>query len=293
MDLVTDPEVRWGAHIIAQMLRKKDFATVMETLRRNELHRTLDLKALVCMGVGAVVGAGVFVITGQAASLYAGPALSLSFVLCIFPCLFTGLCYAELSAMVPVAGSAYTHASLALGELAAFMVAVCLTIENLVSGSAVAVSWSASVCALLREWGVHFPELFAHSPVVIVDSRFTASGAIFNLPAVLICGIVTVVLCVGISESATVNNVFVMVKLSVLCCFVGYGVYYAANHWDTFSDNLTPFIPPTRAPSAASASAASFAAPGSSSSRTSASTPSVRRRRSASSPSATSRAASC
>ncbi|KPA83458.1 putative cationic amino acid transporter [Leptomonas pyrrhocoris] len=248
MDIATEPEVRWGAHVIAQMLRKKQFADVLEALRQNELNRTLDLTALVCMGVGAVVGAGVFVITGQAASLYAGPALSLSFVLCIFPCLFpclfTGLCYAELSAMVPVVGSTYTQTSLALGELAAYMVAVCLTLENLVSGSAVAVSWSASVCALLRELGVHFPELFSHSPVVVDGYHFVASGSILNLPAVVICAVVTAVLCVGIRESAMVNNAFVCVKLGVLSCFVCYGLYYAVGHWDTFRENITPFIPP-------------------------------------------------
>lgn len=243
MDITAEPEVRWGAQVIAQILRKKKIADVMETLSHNELHRTLSLTALVCMGVGAVVGAGVFVITGQAASLYAGPALSLSFVLCIFPCLFTGLCYAELSAMVPVAGSAYTHTSLALGELAAYMVAVCLTLENLVSGSAVAVSWSASVCALMREWGWHFPELFAHSPVLVDGTRFVASGSVLNLPAVVICGVVTAVLCVGIRESATVNNIFVCVKLGVLSCFVCYGLYYAVGHWDVFRANVTPFIP--------------------------------------------------
>jgi basic amino acid/polyamine antiporter, APA family len=244
MDIATESEARWGAHVIAQILRKKKFTDVMETLSHNELHRTLDLTALVCMGVGAVVGAGVFVITGQASSLYAGPALSLSFILCIFPCLFTGLCYAELSAMVPVAGSAYTHTSLALGELAAYLVAVCLTLENLVSGSAVAVSWSASVCALMREWGWHFPELLSHSPVVVQGSHFIASGSIVNLPAVVICAVVTTVLCVGIQESATVNNVFVYVKLGVLGCFVCYGLYYAVGHWDTFRGNLTPFVPP-------------------------------------------------
>ncbi|KAK7195373.1 Amino acid permease/C-terminus of AA permease [Novymonas esmeraldas] len=244
MEPTSSPEPGWGKRVVAQMLRKKDMATVVGALRHNELYRTLDLTALVCMGVGAVVGAGVFVITGQAAALYAGPALSLSFLLCILPCLFTGLCYAELSAMVPVAGSAYTHASLALGELAAYTVAVCLTLENLVSGSAVAVSWSASVCALLREWGVQFPEWLAHSPVVVENSRFVASGALLNVPAVFICVVVTVVLCVGIQESASVNTAFVFIKLGVLCCFVGYGLYYAIGHWDVFCGNLTPFIPP-------------------------------------------------
>lgn len=232
------------ARLFQQVLRRKRLEDASRLLQQNELHRSLNLTALVCMGVGAVVGAGVFVITGQAAARYAGPALSLSFLICVFPCLFTGLCYAELSAMVPVAGSAYTHAALALGELVSFLVAVCLVLENLVSGSAVAVSWSASLCAFLREFGVKIPYAISHSPVEVSDSTFRATGAVVNLPAVLICTVLTGVLCFGIQESAKVNNVFVAVKVSVLVCFISYGVYYAASHWERFTRNITPYIPP-------------------------------------------------
>lgn len=244
MDVVTATEQRIRVPFLNQILRRKSLLQVSRTLDENELERSLGLVSLVSMGIGAVVGAGVFVITGQAACLYAGPALSLSFLLCIFPCAFTGLCYAELSAMVPVAGSAYTHTALALGEIAGFVVAVCLTLENLVSGSAVAVSWSASVLTLLGEFGIHIPAVFAQSPIGIQNGTLLLTGALINLPAVLICVLTTIVLCVGISESATVNATFVCIKLGVLAAFVFYGLYFWSTHAREFVSNLTPFIPP-------------------------------------------------
>eukprot|EP00796_Vickermania_ingenoplastis_P005413 gene5413-3900_t len=244
MDIVTETEHRIRVPFITQLLRRKSLLQVSQTLEQNELSRSLGLMSLVSMGIGAVVGAGVFVITGQAAALYAGPALSISFFLCIFPCAFTGLCYAELSAMVPVAGSAYTHTALALGEVAGFIVAVCLTLENLVSGSAVAVSWSASIMTLLSEFGIHIPPTLGQSPIGIRDGSLYLTGAFLNVPAVFICVVATIVLCVGISESATVNTTFVFIKLGVLLVFVLYGILLATTHTKEFAENLTPFIPP-------------------------------------------------
>lgn len=244
MDVVTESERRIRVPLLTQILRRKSLFQVSRTLEQNELYRSLGLLSLVSMGIGAVVGAGVFVITGQAAALYAGPALSISFILCIFPCAFTGLCYAELSAMVPVAGSAYTHTTLALGEMAGFIVAVCLALENLVSGSAVAVSWSASIQTLLLEVGLKIPAVFAEAPVGVERGRLFMTGSLINLPAVFICVLATIVLCIGIRESASVNTAFVFVKLGVLFIFVMYGLYVCFGNPSEFARNLTPFIPP-------------------------------------------------
>lgn len=226
------------------LLRKKDIHHLIDVVKNSKLHRTLDLTHLVSLGIGCVVGAGIFVITGQAAALYAGPALTISFVLCALPCVFTGLCYGELASMIPVAGSAYSFSGLALGELVSWFVAMCLTLENLVAASAVAVGWSASVQALLAEVDVHIPIAIAQSPYAVEDDILIATGSVVNVPAVLIVAVLTTLLSIGVKESARFNNAAVAVKISVLLIFVAYGIYYARQHEDIFTANLTPYVPP-------------------------------------------------
>lgn len=226
-----------------QLMRRKDFHHLTDVVNQSQLHRTLDLRHLVSLGVGCVVGAGIFVITGQAASLYAGPALTLSFVLCALPCVLTGLCYGELASMIPIAGSAYSFAGLALGEIVAWFVAMCLTLENLVAAAAVAVGWSASVQALMAEFGVYLPASISSSPYVVVDDALTYTGALINLPAVGIVVLLTTLLCLGVKESANFNNGAVAVKISVLLVFVAYGVFFWSKNPDAFTSNLSPYIP--------------------------------------------------
>ncbi|ORC90725.1 putative cationic amino acid transporter [Trypanosoma theileri] len=244
MDLVTSTESSLGVSFFRNIFRRRCLYATVAALENSQFRRTLGLRSLVSLGVGAVVGAGVFVITGQAAALYAGPALSISFLLCVFPCLFTALCYGELAAMLPVAGSAYTHAAVALGEYASWIVAVCLTLECLVSGSAVSVSWSASVQAFLREFSIDFPEKIGGSPIGVTDGAFVLTGKLFDLPAMMLTVICSVVLCLGVQESATVNNFFVFIKFLVLGIFILYGIYHATTNWGDFVYNMTPFIPP-------------------------------------------------
>ncbi|KEG15496.1 putative cationic amino acid transporter [Trypanosoma grayi] len=246
MDVVTEPESRLGISFFRQVFRRKCIYATVAALDQNQFCRTLGLRSLVALGVGAVVGAGIFVITGQASALYAGPALTISFILCVFPCLFTALCYGELVAMLPVAGSAYTHTAVAIGEFASWVVAVCLTLECLVSGSAVSVSWSASVQSFLREFFIEFPPVLGRSPIGVSDNGFVLTGCIFDLPAMFLAIICSIVLCLGVKESTTVNSFFVMVKLMVLGSFVIYGAYHALNNWTQFKCNLTPFVPPNK-----------------------------------------------
>lgn len=218
---------------------------MIEMLRASELKRHLGLWNLVSLGVGFVIGAGIFVITGQAAAMYAGPALTLSFVLCIIPCGTTGLCYGELASMVPVAGSAYSFSLMALGEFPAWIVGMCLSLETLVTASAVSVGWSATVQALLAEVDVHLP--FALSGAMLVeneDGEFVFSGRVINLPSVIFIGALTCLLSRGIKESSNVNNAAVVTKITVLVVFVLYGVYFAFHQWNVFTSNLTPYVPP-------------------------------------------------
>ena len=221
--------------------RRKDLAVAASRIEKtNTLHKTLSVWSLISFGVGCVVGAGIFVITGKAAAKYAGPALSISFLLCAIPCILTGLCYGELTAMLPVSGSAYSFALVAINEYAAWIVALGLTMENLVAAAAVAVGWSATVQAILAELGLSIPNSIGG------NFEDPSLGAVINLPAVLIIVIVTAVLCVGIQESSRFNNIAVVIKMSVLVCFIAYGLYFASTNYAQFSSNLDPFLPPNQ-----------------------------------------------
>ena len=224
--------------------RCKSLSDIEATKVNSQLSRVLGVAGLTSMGVGAVVGAGVFVITGQAAAIAAGPALALSFIVSAVSCFFSGICYAEMAAAIPISGSAYTFTYVAVGEFAAWMVAICLALEYAISTAAVSVGWSASVQSFLAEFGFTIPSVLSAAPLTVgLDGSVGLSGALINFPAVFINVVVTAVLCIGVRESARFNNIFVLVKLSVLFIFITYGVYFAFSNSDTFADNLTPFIP--------------------------------------------------
>ncbi|NTX08328.1 amino acid permease [Myxococcus llanfairpwllgwyngyllgogerychwyrndrobwllllantysiliogogogochensis] len=207
----------------------------------HELHRTLNGFQLTLLGIGAIIGAGIFVVTGTAAAQHAGPAIVLSFVLAGVGCLFAGLCYAEFASMIPVAGSAYTYGYATLGELVAWIIGWDLMLEYLFASSAVAVGWSGYLTAFLRDYvGWQLPAALANAPFDTAPGSLIphATGALINLPAVLLVGVLTVLLVVGIHESARVNNIIVFVKVAIVLLVIVFGAFHVEReHW-------TPFIPP-------------------------------------------------
>ncbi|MFZ0927389.1 MAG: amino acid permease, partial [Syntrophobacteraceae bacterium] len=202
------------------------------------MRRTLGPWNLVTLGIGGIIGAGIFVITGQAAAQYAGPAISISFLISGIACGFAGLCYAELASIIPISGSAYTYAYAAFGELIAWIIGWDLVLEYLFAASTVAGGWSGYVVCFLCDMGIVIPSTLAEAPL-----RHTAvegwqlTGAILNLPAVLILLVLTVLLVLGIRGSARFNNAIVLVKVTVIALFICFGVFYIRR------DNWTPFIP--------------------------------------------------
>ncbi|MBK8248551.1 MAG: amino acid permease [Gemmatimonadetes bacterium] len=204
------------------------------------LKRTLGAMNLTLLGIGAIIGAGIFVLTGTAAAQYAGPAIVLSFVLAGFGCLFAGLCYAEFASMIPIAGSAYTYGYATLGELVAWIIGWDLILEYLFAASTVAVGWSANVVAFLKDFaGIELPAALTSAPLVAdkATGAITATGAIINLPAVLLIGVLTTMLVIGIQESARLNNLIVFIKVAIVFLVIGFGFMYVT------PSNWVPFIP--------------------------------------------------
>lgn len=194
-----------------QMLRTKPIEALLEGARNKSLHKTLGAWDLVLLGIGCIIGTGIFVLTGVAAAKYAGPALMLSFVLSGLACTFAALAYAELSAMVPIAGSAYTYTYASLGEILAWIVGWNLILEYSVGASTVAAGWSGYAVGLLKSAGVNLPLAFTATPL---------DGGIVNLPAMLIAGIITFLLYRGTRESARVNNILVYIKVTTVFVFL-------------------------------------------------------------------------
>jgi APA family basic amino acid/polyamine antiporter len=207
------------------------------------LRRTLSKLNLVSLGVGAIIGAGIFVLTGQAAAQYAGPAIVISFIISGLGCLFAGLCYAEFAAMIPIAGSAYTYAYATMGEFLAWIIGWDLILEYLFTAPTVAVGWSGHFVAFIKEFGLVIPPALTNAPLNFVDGHFVATGALMNLPAMGIIMVLTTLLYIGIKESATFNNLMVITKVSVLLAVIGFGVWYLLKHPDLAIRNWTPFIP--------------------------------------------------
>jgi len=202
------------------------------------LKRTLTARHLVLLGIGAVIGAGIFVLTGQAAAHHAGPAVTLSFVFAGLACALAGLCYAEFAAMIPVSGGAYSYAYATLGEGMAWFIGWCLVLEYLFAAASVAVGWSAYLISFVTTTlNLPFPDALSAAPLAWTGHEFVASGKLFNLPAVLIVAAVTSLLYVGVTQSSFVNGVIVAIKVTVICLLVAFGISYVN------PDNWTPFIP--------------------------------------------------
>src|SRR5712675_1241771 len=195
---------------------KKSFAELQAEAERGLLKRSLGPLNLTALGIGSIIGTGIFVLTGTAASQNAGPALVLSMIISAAGCAFSGLCYAEFAAMVPVAGSAYTYAYATTGELFAWIIGWDLILEYALSTSTVAVGWSGYFASLARDVGIVIPPALASPP----------PAGLFNLPAAAIVFVVAALLVIGIKQSADTNTLLVAIKALVLVVFVVAGASY-------------------------------------------------------------------
>src|SRR5438874_1233843 len=205
------------------------------------LRRVLGPVQLTSLGVGAVIGTGIFILTGQAAHDKAGPALILSFVTSGVACIFAALCYAEFASMAPVAGSAYTYAYATLGELFAWIIGWDLILEYAVASGVVAHGWSAHFQELIQLFHLKIPHILATAPVDYDPAlgKIISTGAYFDLPAIVITALVTIVLVKGIKESASINTGIVIVKLAIVLFVIAVGAFYIDTH--NWTDNFAPY----------------------------------------------------
>lgn len=257
----------WSRKSITQLMQEVD-ATGGPTLKR-----TLTGSNLILLGIGAIIGAGIFVLTGSAAAQYAGPGIVISFIIAGFGCLFAGLCYAEFASMIPIAGSAYTYGYATLGEFIAWIIGWDLILEYLFAASTVAVGWSGYFTAFLSELGLTLPASLAGAPLSVegthtlvrsqicvdpasggiavdavshtavaiencVGQGFQIGTGILNVPAMLLVVALTTLLVIGIRESARFNNFIVVVKVAIVLLVIGFGIKFVN------TANWTPFIPP-------------------------------------------------
>jgi APA family basic amino acid/polyamine antiporter len=225
--------------LASHLFARKPLALLLEELQgENRLRRVLGPVQLTALGVGAVIGAGIFVTTGAIARQTTGPALMLSYVVAGTVCVFAALCYAEFASMVPVAGSAYTYAYATLGELFAWIIGWDLVLEYAVGSATVANGWSSYFQSVLGTLGYELPKAL-NGPVIVYDPKIghlVATGSIINLPALVVVAAVTVVLVVGIKESASFNAAMVMIKVAAVLFVIGVGAFYVnAANWHPFA----------------------------------------------------------
>ena len=203
------------------------------------LKRTLSSRSLVALGVGAIIGAGLFSLTGIAAADHAGPAVTISFILAAVGCAFAGLCYAEFASMIPVAGSAYTYSYATMGEFMAWIIGWDLVLEYALGAATVGVSWSRYLLELLAKYNIHLPPDLICSPweTLTLSNGTVIEGGIVNLPAIFIVSLLSLLLIKGTKESASLNNFLVVVKVAVVIIFIVLG-------WKFIDPtNYTPYIP--------------------------------------------------
>jgi APA family basic amino acid/polyamine antiporter len=248
---------------MSDLFRTKPLVQLLEESKSNQdLRKTLSALNLTTLGVGAVIGAGIFVITGQAAAMYAGPAIVISFLISGMACLFAGLCYAEFASMIPISGSAYTYAYATMGEFIAWIIGWDLILEYLFAAATVAVGWSGYVVSFLNDFGMVIPPQFTaawgSTMVEVPNSGWKALtpeltkhladagvalnalphvSAILNIPAMFIVVFISALLLIGIRESAKFNNAMVIIKVFVIILFIGIGFFFVHR------GNWHPFIP--------------------------------------------------
>jgi basic amino acid/polyamine antiporter, APA family len=234
----------WATKSITELRTESDEGS------ERSLKRHLGPWGLAALGVGAIIGAGIFVLTGQAAAMHAGPAVPISMIIVGIACAFAGLCYAEMASAVPIAGSAYTYSYATMGELVAWIIGWDLVLEYAAGAATVGVGWAGHFVSLLSQFGITLPAHFTNAPTQwctagqveaavagCAHTGLNLTGAVVNLPAVLIVALMSTVLVIGIKESASVNNLIVILKVAIILLVVLVGV----KHVNTA--NWTPFIP--------------------------------------------------
>src|SRR5579872_3655710 len=230
--------------MLTQLIATKSVADLhIDDSAGPQLKRALSATALTALGIGGIIGTGIFVLTGTAAANHAGPALALAFIIAGIGCTLAGLCYAEFSAMIPVTGSAYSYTYATLGEGIAWFIGWNLILEYLFAVATVSVGWSGYVLSLLDQFGIHLPYALSHAPFAqggMAGDSFSIvrTGAILNVPAVVIVAVLGTICYVGIKQSSAFNSVIVAIKVTVVLLFVFLGLGYIQH------GNWHPFIPP-------------------------------------------------
>jgi len=228
---------------IARLFIRKSVEQMHAEHATSELKRSLNSINLISLGIGCIIGTGIFVLTGRAAADFAGPAIMISFVITGLLCTFVALCYSELASMLPVSGSAYSYSYASMGEVVAWIMGLLLVLEYGLAAATVAVGWSSYVVSLLHDIGLHIPlELTAAPGVPIKEAGEVVAYGTANLPAIFAIFCVTCLLVVGIQESANVNNIIVVIKLSVVIAFIAVGVFFVdtANWFPLVPDEIPP-----------------------------------------------------
>jgi basic amino acid/polyamine antiporter, APA family len=253
----------------SSLLKTKPLNAIMREASEtgeHSLKRALGPANLIALGIGAIIGTGIFVLTGPVAATAAGPAIVLSFIVAGLACAFAGLCYAEFSALLPIAGSSYSYAYTTLGEIVAWIIGWALVLEYAFGAATVAVGWSGYVGSLLQDLGIPFPAALSYAPgtelvkyngqwapIASVSMKIHGAAASlphmtahFDLMALIGIFLMTAILVKGIQESANVNTAIVIVKVSVLIVFIGLGIIFLVGHRELAMMNWHPFIPPNK-----------------------------------------------
>jgi basic amino acid/polyamine antiporter, APA family len=235
---------------MANLFIKKSIAELKAeagTTGEHTLKRTLSAVNLTTLGIGAIIGAGIFVLTGHAAAANAGPGIALSFILGGIACAFAGLCYAEMASTVPIAGSAYTYSYATMGEFIAWIIGWDLILEYSLGAVTVSIGWSGYVVSFLKNLGIVIPGTYTAAPFSFdpVSGAWTHTGNVINIPAMLIIALVTILLVIGIEESAKVNSIIVAIKIAIVLIFIIAGIgFISSSNWVTPGNPTGSFVPP-------------------------------------------------
>jgi basic amino acid/polyamine antiporter, APA family len=222
----------------SKLFLTKSFSSIQSEHENSQLKRSLGPWQLTALGIGGVIGTGIFVLTGLEAAVHAGPAIAISFIIAGIGCLLAGLCYAEFASLAPISGSAYTYSYATLGEFAAWFIGWDLMLEYMFASGAVAVGWSRYFVDFLEIIGIHLPAALTAAPFASPDGlSIELTGALLNVPAMAVVLLVTWICYIGISQSSMLNTLVVVLKVAIILAIIFFGAFYLN------VDNWTPFIP--------------------------------------------------